>query len=227
MIKLIIYDLDGTLIDSRLDIAEAVNWTLQEIGLKELPVEQISNFVGNGVTHLMRQALQEALDPDKTIEEANEAPWALGRSIKLFRRRYGDRLLKHTALYPSVRKVLEFFTDRKQAVITNKPEEFSMRILKGLHIDSYFIQILGGDQGFPKKPSPETVLELLRATEIPNQEAVLVGDSATDIETGKNAGIHTIAVTYGFGRRPDIEQSDPELILDDLEELTRCPLLRT
>lgn len=220
MIRLIIYDLDGTLIDSRLDIADAVNWTLKELGLGGLPVERVSSFVGNGVKNLMRRALEEGVRPEDRVSPSLE------RSIKLFRRRYAEHLLDQTCLYPSVRKVLEFFKDRKQAVITNKPEDFSRKILQGLGIDSYFFRVLGGDQGFPKKPAPEAVLEILGSVQVSPHEAVFVGDSATDVETGRNAGVKTLAVSYGFGSREEIEASQPDLILDDLEELLSCPLLK-
>jgi phosphoglycolate phosphatase len=217
MIRLLLYDLDGTLIDSRLDISNSVNWTLQELGFTPLPVERVSDFVGNGVVNLMRKALEE-------IGARNDR--LLERSIKLFRRRYGEHLLDQTRLYPSVRKVLEFFKDRKQAVLTNKPEAFSHTILRGLGIDSFFFKVVGGDQGFPKKPAPEPVLEILSAAGVSRGEAILVVDSATDVETGRNAGVKSVAVTYGFGRVEEIQKSQPDLILNDLEELTRCPLLR-
>ena len=216
MIQLIIYDLDGTLIDSRRDIAEAVNGTLRELGLEDLPVERVSTFVGSGVKNLIEQALKE------TGGKAG----ALERSIKLFRRLYGEHLLDHTRLYPAVRKVLEFFKDRKQAVITNKPEDFSHKILRGLGIDSYFFRVLGGDGGFPKKPAPEPLLEIVQSAGVSIEKAVLVGDSATDVETGRNAGVKTLAVTYGFGSRLEIERAKPNLILNDLMELTQCPLLK-
>ena len=218
MIKLIVYDLDGTLIDSSRDIADAVNWVLQNIGLKGLPPEQIRSFVGSGVTHLMRQVLENTSSP---------APASLlDRSIRLFRRRYAEHLLDQTVLYPSVRKVLEFFKDRRQAVVTNKPHEFSLQILKGLGVDSYFCEVIGGDQGFPKKPAPEVLLEILRRTSVLPQESVFVGDSAIDVETGQKAGVKTLAVTYGFGKREEIEASRPSLLLEDLEELIPCPLLK-
>jgi phosphoglycolate phosphatase len=217
LIRLIIYDLDGTLIDSQLDIANAVNQTLGELGLGPLPVEKISAFVGNGVLNLMRRALIEIQAPEAV---------SLERSIKLFRRRYGEHLLDQTQLYPSVRKVLEFFKDRKQAVLTNKPEDFSHTILRGLGVDSFFFKVMGGDQGFPKKPAPEAVLEILSAAGVSRDEAILVGDSATDVETGRNAGVKTVAVTYGFGRVEEIQKSQPDLILNHLEELIECPLLR-
>lgn len=215
MIQLIVYDLDGTLIDSRRDIANAVNWALRELGLKELPMEKVSAFVGNGVSHLMRQALEEDLGKDK-------AKALLECSIKLFRRCYGKHLLDETRLYPSVRKVLEFFKDRKQAVITNKPQDFSLQILEGLGVRSYFFRVCGGDAGFPKKPAPESLREIMRSARIQPQETVFVGDSAIDIETGRNAGVQTVAVSYGFGKLREIEDARPDKIVHDLEELISC-----
>lgn len=217
MIRLIIYDLDGTLINSRKDIVTSVNWTLKELDFKELPTEQISSFVGSGAANLMRQSLQK-ISP--------EALQHLDRSIKLFRRYYGEHLLDQTQLYPSVRKVLEFFNDRLQSVITNKPQDFSVTILKGLGIDHFFFKVMGGDQGFPKKPHPATLLEILKAAQVKSEEAMLVGDSATDIETGRNAGVKVVAVTYGFGSPDEIQAAQPESILNDLEELIECRLLK-
>ena len=223
MVQLIIYDLDGTLIDSRRDIVNAVNWTLNELGLGELPSERVSSFVGNGVVHLMRQALEEIGGADRR----GTAPALLERSIKLFRRRYGEHLLDETRLYPSVRKVLEFFKEHKQAVITNKPEDFSVTILKGLGVASYFFRIIGGDRGFPKKPDPGTVQEILRVSGVSPEETILVGDSATDVETGRNAGVRTVAVTYGFGTPEEIKASRPYLMVASLEELVTCPLIKS
>ena len=223
MIKLIVYDLDGTLIDSRRDIANAVNGTLEELGLKSLPAEEIARFVGSGVTHLMGQVLKIV----GAGRPQGVAPTILKRSIKLFRRRHAEHLLDETRLYPSVIKVLEFFKARKQAVITNKPEDFSVTILRGLGVASYFFRIVGGDRGFPKKPDPGSLQELLHSVGSAPEETVLVGDSAIDIETGKNAGVKTVAVTYGFGKQDEIKKSQPDFLLADLEELTRCPLLKS
>lgn len=217
MIKLLIYDLDGTLIDSRRDIAEAVNWTLRELGFGELPLERVARFVGSGVRNLMRQALWEADERSRRLLE---------RSVKLFRARYGEHLLVHTRLYPSVPQVLKYMRHCKQAVITNKPDDFSRTILKGLGIDSYFFHVVGGEAGFPKKPAPDGVLEILKRGGVTPAEALLVGDSALDIETARNAGIAVVAVTYGFGAREEIDGAKPDYTIENLEELIECPLLR-
>ena len=225
MIKLLIYDLDGTLINSCQDIANGVNWALKELGFGELSVKQISAHVGRGVTNLMAGVLKETMKQGKTPEVELDTEKLLKRSIKLYRSHYAEHLLDETKLYPSVHKVLEHFKNRKQAVITNKPEGFSNEILRGLKVDSYFFKVIGGDQQFPKKPSPEAVLEIVRSAQVEPHEAVLIGDSAIDVETGKNAKIKTIAVTYGFSSSKEIERSKPDLILNDLAELVRCPLL--
>jgi len=225
MIKLLIYDLDGTLIDSCRDISSAVNWTLKELGFKELSVKQISSFVGRGVTNLMKGVLKEALREEESQNKAPEMDSLLERAVKLYRAHYAKHLLDETKLYPSVQMVLEHFKDRKQAVITNKPEGFSNEILRGLNIDSYFFRVIGGDQKFPKKPAPEPVLEIVQSAGVRLNETVLVGDSAIDIETGRNAKVKTIAVTYGFSHTHEIERSKPDFVLNNLAELIQCPLL--
>ena len=217
MIKLLIYDLDGTLIDSCKDIANGVNWALKGLGFRALSEKQISSFVGKGVRNLMQMVLQESSQRKEKPDEK-----LLERAIKLYRNHYQHHLLDKTKLFPSVREVLEHFKGRKQAVITNKPEDFSRQILNGLGIASYFFCVIGGDRTFPKKPSPEPVLEIMKLARALPSETVLVGDSDIDVQTGKNAGIKTIAVTYGFGSHQEIRHSNPDLILDDLQELIGC-----
>lgn len=225
MIELLIYDLDGTLIDSCRDIANAVNWTLKELGLRELSLKTISSFVGRGVTNLMNGVLRETLREGKSQNVEFEINHLLERSVKLYRAHYAEHLLDETKLYPSVQMVLEHFKDKKQAVITNKPEGFSNEILRGLKIDSYFFRVIGGDQHFPKKPAPEPVLELVQSAGVGLGETVLIGDSVIDVETGRNAKIKTIAVTYGFSNMDEIKHAKPDFVLKNLAELIHCPLL--
>lgn len=254
MFRLLIYDLDGTLIDSRQDIVDSINWTLQELGLPSLPVEQVSEFVGSGVKNLMQLSLQAAgsktssfaaaLQSRRRLVKRRSAAGSSGtvrsarrtgagaaerapssglppleRSIKLFRGRYGRHLLDQTRLYPSVPPVLEFYKDRKQAVLTNKSQDFSKTLLQGLGVESYFFRLIGGDEGFPRKPAPEAVHELMRQAGAGAGESVFIGDSSIDIQTARNAGIRTVAVTYGFGRRAELEAAKPDWIVDDLKEL--------
>lgn len=219
MIELLIYDLDGTLIDSKQDIANAVNWTLGELGLPRLPLDRISAFVGSGVAPLISNVLNESGSGEAAAETF------LDRAVALYRSRYAEHLLDETKLFPSVETVLRHFKTRKQAVITNKPVGFSHQILQGLGVDHYFFRVTGGDQSLQKKPSPEPVLATVKAAGVRLEETVFIGDSTIDIETGKNAGVQTVAVTYGFRKRDQIEKSKPDFILDDLVDLMRCPLL--
>ena len=221
-IQLLIYDLDGTLIDSRWDIANSVNWALKEMGFSELPLAQITSFVGSGVTHLMRSVLTVALN--QKASRSDKVEDFLERSVQLYKSRYREHLLDETKLYPGVQRALEHFKNRKQAVITNKPEIFSRQILKGLGVDSYFFRLIGGDQEFAKKPSPEPVLEIMRSAQVEAGETIFIGDSAIDIETARNAGIKVIAVTHGFGGRAEIEKAAPDFILDDFSGLIKCHL---
>ncbi len=225
MIKLLIYDLDGTLIDSSRDIATAVNSALREMNLPELSVKKISSFVSSGVMNLMNGVLKEALRQQKPPDESIQIDSLLKRSVQLYRMHYAKHMLDETKLYPSIRTVLEYFKNRKQAIITNKPEEFSNKILSNLKIDPYFFKVIGADQKFQKKPAPESVLEIIKLAQVDANETILIGDSGIDIETGRNAKIKTVAVTYGFSSREEIGRLNPDLIVDNLAELMKYPLL--
>ncbi len=216
MIKLIIYDLDGTLIDSSKDISNSVNGALKELGFPELPESLIRSHVGNGVIPLMKQVLREVSASQDLLE----------RAVDLYKSRYSDHLLDETKLYPEVKTVLEFFKRRKQVIITNKTAAFSHRILKGLGIDSYFFEVIGGDQSLPKKPAPDSVLTLMTSVGASCDETVLIGDSTIDIQTAKNAGIKTIIVTYGFDSQANIESSKPDFIVHRLGEVLNLDLMK-
>ncbi|MBI4372532.1 MAG: HAD-IA family hydrolase [Candidatus Omnitrophica bacterium] len=224
MIKLLIYDLDGTLIDSRRDIANAVNWALKELGLKEIQMEKIISFVGRGVTDLMRNVLTETLGGEGSAGATHASP-LLRRSIKLYRGRYAEHLLDETQLFPSVRAVLEHFKGRKQGVITNKPAGFSQEILLRLGVEAYFFRMIGGDQEFAKKPSPEPVFEMMKSAQVSSDETVLIGDSTIDIETARNAKVKVIAAAYGFENKAGLENLRPDFMVNDFSELIQCPLL--
>lgn len=217
MIKLLIYDLDGTLIDSRADIANSVNWMLKQLGFHELPVDVISDHVGEGVANLMKSVLK--------LSSGREGEELIERARKLYRGHYADHLLDKTKLYPGVQEVLEHFKPRKQAVITNKPEDSSHKILSGLGIDSYFFQIVGGGGKFASKPSPDSVLELMRLAGAAPNETAFIGDSNIDVQTGRNAGVYTIGITYGFKTKEHVQNACPDFIYDDLNALLSCPIL--
>jgi phosphoglycolate phosphatase len=186
---LIVFDLDGTLIDSRVDLANAANALIEELGGAPQPVEAITGMVGEGARLLVRRALAAAgLAAD---EEA-----ALARFLEL----YDERLLVHTAMYPGTRDLLDrLAADTQLAVLTNKPQHHTDRILDGLGIARYFAHVVGGDTPLGRKPDPAGLRHLIALTGTPDAESVMVGDSAIDLRTARAAGIRICLVRYGFG----------------------------
>ncbi len=206
-IFLIVYDFDGTLVDTLFDIADAVNLSLNELGLRTLSRATIRKYVGKGVERLMAQSIDGTGYTD------------LPRAVELFRRHYSENLMNHTRFYPSGREILDHFRDKKQAICSNKPEDFVRRILESLKSLDYFDAILGGDSVESKKPDPEGLLHLLDRFQCSPEMAVLVGDSPVDIETGKRAGVYTCIVNYGFGNPKEIASANPDCCIDHLSEL--------
>ncbi len=206
-ISLIVYDFDGTLVDTLFDIADAVNLSLNELGLRTLSRATIHKYVGKGVERLMAQSIDGTGYTD------------LPRAVELFRRHYSENLMNHTRFYPSGREILDHFRDKKQAICSNKPEDFVRRILESLKSLDYFDAILGGDSVESKKPDPEGLLHLLDRFQCSPEMAVLVGDSPVDIETGKRAGVYTCIVNYGFGNPKEIASANPDCCIDHLSEL--------
>ena len=206
-ISLIVYDFDGTLVDTLFDIADAVNLSLNELGLRTLSRATIRKYVGKGVEGLMAQSIDGTGYTD------------LPRAVELFRRHYSENLMNHTRFYPSGREILDHFRDKKQAICSNKPEDFVRRILQSLESLDLFDAILGGDSVKSKKPDPEGMLHLLDRFQCAPEMAVLVGDSPVDIETGKRAGVYTCVVNYGLGDPKEIASVGPDCSIDHLSEL--------
>jgi phosphoglycolate phosphatase len=210
-IRLLIFDLDGTLVDSELDLALSVNAVRSEMGLEPLPVPQVASFVGKGVNVLIRRALGDGFSKD-TVEKA----------IEMFLKYYGEHMLDNTVTYPGVRDALDALGSKPMAVLTNKPVVFSQRMLEGLGLARHFAYIYGGNSFEQKKPDPVGVHRLMRDMNASAESTLIVGDSDTDVLTGQNAGIWTCGVTYGIGSQ-SLESTPPDLLLGDLRELP--PLL--
>lgn len=185
-ISLLIFDLDGTLVDSGKDITEALNFAFQPHGFPQLTVEQTVSLVGEGLTRLVEKLLGKEHEAIK--------PGVLDRFI----RHYSAHLADYTVPYPGVRETLELLSGYKKAVVSNKREDLSLRLLERLDLARYFDAILGSDSVGEKKPSPKPLLRVLEMLSSGHEEAVVVGDSTYDIDAGKAAGIRTIAVSYGF-----------------------------
>jgi phosphoglycolate phosphatase len=206
---LVIFDLDGTLIDSKLDLAHAVNATRDMMRMPPLDHEIIYSYVGNGAPVLIRRAIgAEAPEED------------LQRALEFFLAYYRDHMLDYTVLYPGVKETLEALRSdgRKMAVLTNKPVRISKAILDGLGVGEHFSHVYGGNSFDRKKPDPIGVDILLLETKTERSKALMVGDSAVDIRTARNAKIAVCGVTYGF--QPESLITDPpDYLIDRMEQL--------
>jgi phosphoglycolate phosphatase len=206
-VRALVFDLDGTLIDSKLDLALSIGATLKHMGRTSLPHETIYSYVGNGAATLVRRAL----GPSVTDSEAEQGH-------KFFLAYYREHMLDNTVTYPGVREALEALKGHPMAVLTNKPVRFSQHILEGLGIAGYFRYVYGGNSFETKKPDPEGMNVILRSFGVPPGEAMLVGDSDVDVRTARNAGAWACGVTYGLGL-DSMRACPPDLMLDNLAEL--------
>jgi phosphoglycolate phosphatase len=213
-IKLVIFDLDGTLIDSRLDLVHSVNAALRHIGRTELPDDVIASYVGDGAPILIQRALG-----GEAVDEA-----IVRQGLQFFLSYYREHKLDHTTVYAGVKEALESVQSasngvpRQMAVLTNKPVVPSRAIVDALSLGPFFTQIYGGNSFATKKPDPEGALKLLEEAAVRPQEAAIVGDSHVDVETGRNAGLWTVGVSYGFAPHT-LEAHPPDVLVDTPQEL--------
>ncbi len=205
---LIIFDLDGTLIDSKRDIAYSVNQTLARINHPPLSKEVIYEYVGQGVWPLIQKAVA-ATGGGNSLKEA----------LAIFQEVYMRHLLDTTVLFDGISDVLEHFSGKTLAVATNKPRGYSVKILDGLGVLDKFISVKGGDSVPEKKPHPMMLEEIMREAGRGPAESVIVGDSAVDVQTGKNAKMRTVGVTYGFRPPLEILESDSDAVASSPMEL--------
>lgn len=207
----IVLDLDGTLIDSRNDLAFAVNLTRQEFALPSLPVPAIAACIGEGLRNLIQRTIPELQNPVQLDQAINQA-----------RFHYGQHLLDQTILYPTVRETLELLHQHRcpLAILTNKPQDFTESILAGLRLDHLFTAVVGGGHpNRPLKPDPAAVLDILIQLDRAPGQAWMVGDHFTDLEAGRRAGCKRCFCRYGFGT-PNAESWD--LAVDSLEEFAQA-----
>ncbi len=214
MSPVLIFDLDGTLIDSKKDIADSLNYALAQEGFATLPDRTIEEMVGHGAKTLVRDAL------------GNPSDEALGRVFLTFWNYYQEHLLDQTRLYPGVEGFLESHSHLPKAVVTNKPELFSQKILEGLGVRGHFRWLIGGDTLPIHKPDPQVFEPIFRDLG-GRVEGVMVGDSHVDIECGRAAGLATCAVSYGFRPREELLAYEPDYLIDDFEDFLHLPFLRS
>jgi phosphoglycolate phosphatase len=205
---LLIFDLDGTLVDSKQDLADSVNATRAFMGLAPLPLEQVSSYVGNGAPMLVRRAL-----PD-----ADEAQLAHG--LEHFLDYYREHMLDSTTLYPGVRDALDELHGAHVplAILTNKPVRFSIQLMEGMGLDLHFFRIYGGNSFAEKKPHPMGINMLVAESGAARDRTIMVGDSAVDVLTARNACVKSCGVTWGFQPETFVEAS-PDILVDDLRTL--------
>ncbi len=206
-VRALVFDLDGTLIDSKLDLALSIDATLKHMGRASLAHDTIYSYVGNGAAVLVRRALGDTV----TDAEAEEGH-------RYFLAYYREHMLDNTVTYPGVREALELLENHPMAVLTNKPVRFSERILEGLGLSRYFRYVYGGNSFETKKPDPEGINIILRDLEIAPREAMIVGDSDVDVRTARNAGTWACGVSYGLGLE-GLRAHPPDLMLDSLADL--------
>lgn len=209
---LLIFDLDGTLVDSKLDLAHAVNATRRHLKLPPLDTGLVTTYVGNGAPVLMRRSLP----PEFSDEE-------IQRALEYFLAYYERHELDNTRPYPGIPEALDNLAGEGvlMAVLTNKPLRMSQGILDGLNLSRHFARIYGGDSFESKKPHPIGVETLLKELNSTPESTMLVGDSAVDVRTARNAGIRVCGVTYGF-QPESFEENPPDMIVDRPEELVRA-----
>lgn len=212
-IRLVIFDLDGTLIDSRLDLVHSVNAALRHLGRPELPDEVIATYVGDGAPMLIRRALGDPDDDD-----------LVRRALEFFLSYYREHKLDHTHVYSGIPEALAAIRQagnshpRQLAVLSNKPVHPSRAIVEALGLGPLFMQIYGGNSFSTKKPDPLGAQTLLREAGCSPHQAVIVGDSSHDVLTGRNAGMWTCGVTYGFAPQT-LDLTRPDVFVDSPKEL--------
>ncbi len=206
-VDLMIFDFDGTLADTGADLVTSVNYTLAAMRLNTRSAQEILTFVGDGVKKLIERSLGE--DHRVRLEEA----------MSIFNGHYEKHLLDQTVLYPHIEDVLKFFNHKMKVILTNKRHHFVLAIARGLHIDRYFMEIVGADSTPYQKPDQRVVDYLLARYNVAPQKAVIIGDGVNDIAVAKNAGILSCAYLNGLGNRETLIQMEADFYCENILEV--------
>lgn len=193
--------------DTAEDIAEAVNAMLSRLSASPMSRDEIRRFVGRGLHDLLARCLNTT-DPAR-----------IRLGLELFEAHYAAHLADHSALYPGVQETLDYFRDRRQVVLTNKPDPFARDLLAALGVAPRFCAILAGGDSHPKKPDPSSLQALMQGQGASAQDTLLIGDSVIDVETGRNAGVLTVIVAQGFEDPQALREARPDLVVQDFAEL--------
>jgi len=207
VIRAFVFDLDGTLIDSKLDLVNSVNAMLRQMGRAELPADLVARYIGHGAPQLIASALGPGANDDQQRT-----------GLSLFLAHYQQHKLDATRPYPGVVEALVALAGYPISVLSNKPTNVSVDILHDLGLAKYFRSIYGGDSFEKKKPDPAGALKILQEFDISPAQAAMVGDSEVDVQTARNAGMVAVTVNYGFGVH-DRAAYPADLYLDTLTDL--------
>lgn len=206
-VDLMIFDFDGTLADTGADLVTSINYTLTAMRLNARSSQEILSFVGDGVKKLIERSLGE--DHHDRLNEA----------MNIFTGHYEKHLLDQTVLYPHIEDVLKFFNHKMKVILTNKRHHFVLAIARGLHIDRYFMEIVGADSTPYQKPDQRVVEYLLSRYNVAPQKAVIIGDGVNDIAVAKNAGIASCAYLNGLGDRETLIQMKADFYCENILEV--------
>jgi phosphoglycolate phosphatase len=206
-LEILVFDFDGVIVDSGVDIANAVNHTLRYFNKPVLSKDEIISYVGHGAEYLIRQCFKASSEEQ------------IKKALPYYKEFYLEHCVVETKLYDNLKETLEFFMTKKMAVVTNKPESITKKILYELEVLSYFDLIIGPESVKELKPNPEGLLKVLKVFGGRPEKAIMIGDSYTDIEVGRNAGMHTCGVTYGLGDINKLLESSPDFLINDISKL--------
>jgi phosphoglycolate phosphatase len=206
-VDLLIFDLDGTLVNSLQDITGALNHALRRLGKIELPLSEIRQYIGEGFKKFLEYAFGNPTD--REIEDA----------LSFFRQYYAEHICDYSKPYPGIVEILEYFADKKKAVLTNKPADFALPVLEILKLKDFFGEVVAANSGIPLKPEPDGIRLILNRLNVSPARTVIIGDSANDVLAGKAANVYTCAALYGFHRPETLEDLAPDMTINDPLEL--------
>jgi len=211
---MILIDLDGTLVDSVPDLTFCVDEMMQELGLPTRGEARVRTWVGNGVERLVRRALIDSIDgePDDALFE---------KAYPIFLRLYAENTSARSRLYPGVREGLDYLRDAgyKLGCVTNKAEQFTLPLLDAVGIRDYFAIVISGDSLAEKKPHPLPLLHGAEFFGVEPSQALMVGDSMSDVKAARAAGFNVVCMSYGYNHGVDIRDANPDAVLDSMAEL--------
>ncbi len=210
--RCLLFDLDGTLVDSRADLIHSVNLMLGDLGRESLPDTRVLHFIGEGARLLVERAL-------RATQEGAPAEAEVDRALEIYRNHYREHLLDQTRIHPEVEETLASLADIPKAIVTNKPYEFTIALLDGIGLRDHFPVILGGDSLPERKPSPMMLAEAARQCGAAAADGLMIGDSRVDIDAGKAAGMKTCGYIPGFRGRTELAEAGADFLIERFSEL--------